>query len=66
VGHFYRSLFWPDEAVNNTHPRFKNLTQNIRERKGKKVDINVPIFVDVKTPHPWIEDLPTEGSTDAK
>ncbi|KAF6034881.1 hypothetical protein EB796_006811 [Bugula neritina] len=61
-----RSLFWPDEAINNSHPRFKTLTRNIRERRGKKVDINVPIFVDVNTPQPWIEDLPTEGSTDAK
>ncbi|KAF6034880.1 gcs-1 [Bugula neritina] len=61
-----RSLFWPDEAINNTRQKFKALTRNIPERRGKKVDINAPIFVDVNTPQPWIEDLPTEASTDAK
>ena len=39
-----RSLFWPDEAIFNGHPRFKTLTRNIRQRRGEKVDINIPIY----------------------
>lgn len=31
------------------HPRFRSLTRNIRERRGKKVEILVPIFEDSKT-----------------
>lgn len=36
-----RSLYFPDEAIFGGHPRFKNLTRNIRQRRGKKVDINL-------------------------
>ncbi|KAI9353702.1 glutamate-cysteine ligase-domain-containing protein [Obelidium mucronatum] len=51
------SLFIPDEAI-NPHPRFRTLTQNIRERRGSKVAINVPIFKDVNTPVPFLEPAP--------
>ena len=34
---FTRSLFWPSEGTFHGHPRFKTLTQNIRERRGEKV-----------------------------
>ncbi|GFS51864.1 glutamate--cysteine ligase catalytic subunit [Trichonephila inaurata madagascariensis] len=37
-----RSLFFPDEAVFGGHPRFKTLARNIRQRRNKKVIINVP------------------------
>ena len=37
------------DATINTHPRFAGLVQSIRERRGKKVDIRVPIFKDEKT-----------------
>ncbi|CAH8498948.1 unnamed protein product [Heterobilharzia americana] len=37
-----RSLFFPDAAINQGHPRFKTLTRNIRERRGAKVAINAP------------------------
>lgn len=37
-----RSLFFPDEAIYPGHPRFKTLSQNIRERRGEKVAINLP------------------------
>lgn len=36
-----RSLYFPDEAIFPGHPRFKNLTRNIRQRRGEKVDINL-------------------------
>jgi hypothetical protein len=37
-----RSLFFPDEAIFQGHPRFRTLTRNIRERRGEKVSINLP------------------------
>ena len=33
----------------NPHPRFGGLTKSIRERRGKKVDIRVPIYKDTNT-----------------
>ena len=44
-GPIAKSLFVPDEII-NPHPRFATLTKNIRERRGRKVDINIPIFMD--------------------
>ncbi|GIY57581.1 glutamate--cysteine ligase catalytic subunit [Caerostris darwini] len=55
------SLFFPDEAIFTGHPRFKTLTRNIRQRKGKKIVINVPIYRDTNTPDPFIEDLSKFG-----
>ncbi|KAK7091679.1 glutamate--cysteine ligase catalytic subunit-like [Littorina saxatilis] len=52
-----RSIFFPDEAINSGHPRFKTLTRNIRERRKEKVCINVPVFKDTKTPSPFTEDF---------
>ncbi|KAK9464446.1 glutamate-cysteine ligase-domain-containing protein [Lipomyces arxii] len=49
-----RSLFLPDELI-NPHARFPTLTANIRERRGSKVAINVPIFKDTNTPSPFID-----------
>lgn len=54
-GSVSRSLFWPDEAIFNGHPRFKTLTRNIRERRREKVAINVPIFQDENTKDPHEE-----------
>lgn len=51
-----RSLYFPDEAIFSGHPRFKTLTRNIRMRRGEKVSINVPVFMDEKTK------LPVEGA----
>eukprot|EP01061_Rhynchopus_euleeides_P006710 TRINITY_DN15782_c0_g1_i2.p1 TRINITY_DN15782_c0_g1~~TRINITY_DN15782_c0_g1_i2.p1 ORF type:complete len:704 (+),score=368.35 TRINITY_DN15782_c0_g1_i2:39-2150(+) len=42
------SLFVPDNCI-NPHPRFGTLTANIRKRRGKKVSIRVPLFLDAKT-----------------
>lgn len=55
------SLFFPDEAIFPGHPRFKTLTRNIRQRRGSKVAINLPIFRDKKTPNPFIENLKALG-----
>lgn len=53
-GHASRSLFVPDEII-NPHVRFPTLTANIRERRGRKVNMNVPIFYDENTPRPFID-----------
>lgn len=66
-GERLRSQFLPDEVA-NPHIRFPTLAANIRSRRGRKVEINVPIFKDEKTPvsfkdptvdydmHNWPED----------
>ncbi|CAG8762948.1 35205_t:CDS:10, partial [Racocetra persica] len=54
AGNAARSLFVPDEVI-NPHVRFPTLTANIRERRGSKVAINVPIFRDKCTPDPFID-----------
>ncbi|XP_018018682.1 glutamate--cysteine ligase catalytic subunit-like [Hyalella azteca] len=56
-----RSLFFPSAAITQCHPRFSTLTTNIRQRRGRKVAINVPIFKDLKTPSPFIEDFTPYG-----
>lgn len=47
-----RSLFFPDAAIFPGHPRFKTLSRNIRERRGEKVAINLPVFRDDSTEIP--------------
>lgn len=47
-----RSQFVPDEIA-NPHIRFPTLAANIRTRRGRKVQVNVPVFRDVNTPWPW-------------
>ena len=42
------SLFVPDEII-FPHPRFPTLTQNIRKRRGEKVFISRPKFIDKHT-----------------
>lgn len=44
-----RSLFLPDEVINR-HLRFPTLTTNIRTRRGEKVCMNIPMYVDSETP----------------
>lgn len=44
-----RSIFLPDEVINR-HVRFPTLTANIRERRGEKVCINIPMYKDLNTP----------------
>ncbi|GKY95326.1 hypothetical protein MPSEU_000494400 [Mayamaea pseudoterrestris] len=38
------------DAIINPHPRFGTLTANIRQRRGSKVNIRVPLFRDADTP----------------
>jgi glutamate--cysteine ligase catalytic subunit len=47
-----RSQFVPDEIA-NPHIRFPTLAANIRSRRGRKVQVNVPVYRDVETPWPW-------------
>lgn len=47
-----RSQFLPDEIA-NPHIRFPTLAANIRSRRGRKVEINVPVFRDEKTIWPF-------------
>ncbi|KAG7107207.1 Glutamate--cysteine ligase like protein [Verticillium longisporum] len=47
-----RSQFVPDEIA-NPHIRFPTLAANIRWRRGRKVQVNVPVFHDRNTPLPW-------------
>jgi len=47
-----RSQFVPDEIA-NPHIRFPTLAANIRWRRGKKVQVNVPVFHDTNTANPW-------------
>ncbi|WEW59127.1 glutamate--cysteine ligase [Emydomyces testavorans] len=51
-GNALRSQFVPDEIA-NPHIRFPTLAANIRQRRGRKVELNVPIFRDTNTPWPF-------------
>ena len=48
-GNVSQSLYVPDGCI-NPHPRFATLTANIRQRRGSKVSIQVPLFQDELTP----------------
>ncbi|PWY92123.1 glutamate-cysteine ligase Gcs1 [Aspergillus heteromorphus CBS 117.55] len=47
-----RSQFVPDEIA-NPHIRFPTLAANIRSRRGRKIELNVPIYRDENTPQPF-------------
>lgn len=48
-----RSFYTSDDVI-NPHPRFRTLTKNIRTRRGRKVDIRIPLFRDENT----VDELP--------
>ena len=48
VNKFSKSKFCID-GTENPHPRFSGLMKSIRERRGEKVEILVPIYNDVNT-----------------
>ncbi|EGG25237.1 glutamate-cysteine ligase [Cavenderia fasciculata] len=48
-GKVAESQFLPDTVI-NPHFRFSTLTANIRQRRGKNVSINIPMFRDTNTP----------------
>ncbi|CAM9753113.1 unnamed protein product [Ascophyllum nodosum] len=54
-----QSDYVPDSVI-NPHPRFAALTANIRERRGRKIDIKIPLYRDKLTP-----EFLAEGSTEA-
>ncbi|KAK0084952.1 hypothetical protein PV325_006052 [Microctonus aethiopoides] len=62
---YQQSLFLADDVVYSGHPRFKTLATNIRQRRGEKVAINVPIYRDINVPSPFKENL-TEHDDDGK
>eukprot|EP01027_Heterolobosea_sp_BB2_P015904 GEZU01022707.1.p1 GENE.GEZU01022707.1~~GEZU01022707.1.p1 ORF type:complete len:618 (-),score=165.86 GEZU01022707.1:79-1932(-) len=47
-GPIAQSLYLPDEII-NPHPRFGTLTANIRKRRGNKVCILSPLYMDKNT-----------------
>ena len=51
-GERLRSQFLPDEIA-NPHIRFPTLAANIRSRRGRKVELNVPVFRDELTTWPF-------------
>jgi len=48
------------DGIINPHPRFGTLTANIRQRRGEKVCISIPLYRDVNTPE--FKDLETAAS----
>ncbi|XP_065919310.1 glutamate--cysteine ligase catalytic subunit-like [Dysidea avara] len=51
------SLFFPDEAIWYSHPRFKVLTENIRLRRGENQVVNTPVYKDKNTPNPFVDQI---------
>lgn len=64
-GPYSKSMFFPDEAICDFFPRFRLSVRNIRQRRGSNVAINVPIYHDENTPHPFREDLSMYGDEDS-
>ncbi|KAF0992170.1 hypothetical protein HZS_7350, partial [Henneguya salminicola] len=56
-----KSTYFPDSAIFLDHPRFANLTRNIRSRLGHKQKIYVPVWFDINTPNPFLESIPTHA-----
>jgi hypothetical protein len=57
----YTNSQFINDYIINAHPRFGNLAKNIRTRRGKKVEILVPIFKDKYTSFEKTEDEPHPG-----
>ncbi|KAL7567602.1 hypothetical protein ACA910_000199 [Epithemia clementina (nom. ined.)] len=51
------------DDIINPHPRFGTLTANIRQRRGSKVNIRVPLFRDINTPE-YADFAPKPGVAD--
>lgn len=60
-----KSQFVPDEVIYGGHPRFMLVMKNVKARRGRKVQINVPIYRDINTPDPFIERFTDEESNKA-
>jgi glutamate--cysteine ligase catalytic subunit len=57
---FTQSYFYPQEAI---YPNlfFEAATRNINSRRGRRPIVHVPIYVDERTPRPFVEDLAKYG-----
>jgi glutamate--cysteine ligase catalytic subunit len=51
------SMFFPDQAIFSGHPKYATSILNNRKRRQTKTCTNIPIFMDINTPRPFIEDL---------
>lgn len=51
------SIFFPDDAIFQGHPRYAISMINNRERRQTKTSINIPIFNDSNTPKPFYDEL---------
>ena len=47
-----RSQFLTDDMV-SSHVRYRTMDANIRSRRGRKVEVNVPVYRDKATPWPF-------------
>ena len=52
AGGVQRSQYLPDEVING-HGRYRTIIGNLRSRRGRKVEIQVPIYQDERTPWPF-------------
>ncbi|MBW0462468.1 hypothetical protein O181_002183 [Austropuccinia psidii MF-1] len=52
IDQFGQSIYLSDQIISQ-HARFHTLTSNIRERRGSKVAIFLPIYQDMFTPRPF-------------
>jgi glutamate--cysteine ligase catalytic subunit len=52
-----RSLFFPDDAIFKGHPKYAISILNNRTRRKAQSSMNIPIFMDINTPKPFIDDL---------
>jgi glutamate--cysteine ligase catalytic subunit len=57
IGPFSYSSYINDSII-SPHPRFGTLTANIRTRRGRKIDIQVPLYIDSNTVQQPITILP--------
>ncbi|CAD8050950.1 unnamed protein product [Paramecium sonneborni] len=58
--YFSQSIYFDDRII-NPHPRYATLAQNIRLRRGSKVEIKIPLFIDQNTKIEQSEYEPNPG-----
>ncbi|KAH9508372.1 hypothetical protein Btru_050935 [Bulinus truncatus] len=59
-----RSRYFPVQAYNQGNSRYRVLSQNLLLRRAEKISINVPVYRDVHTKSPFVEDLPVSDNDD--
>ena len=64
-GRVSQSLYIPDACI-QPHPRFPTLTANIRQRRGQKVMITVPVYPDTHTDETMRQTAPGAVPRDAR